>query len=209
MRPTPESHPSLAGAVYLRVCGITQCLFVGLCKCVAKAIVMGFVWLSAGKMVELPKVFWHPELRLPKYHSYGEPMESFENKCTAFLDAYAKLLTEEESGRVAKSTIFQVVSVAWQLKKDSWDLRKRPEIESIVKTQIPDLVRKYGVTRIWKAGYPDTFQRRIEEQLDDDTPLGRRYHCGRCGRELSAELSVKRGLGPVCVHKVGVPVQRS
>lgn len=37
-----ESHPSLVGAVYLRVCGITQCLFVGLCKCVGKAIEMGF-----------------------------------------------------------------------------------------------------------------------------------------------------------------------
>jgi hypothetical protein len=110
---------------------------------------------------------------------------------------------------VAKSTIFQVVSAAWRLKKDSWDLRKRPEIESIIKTTMPDLVRKYGVTRIWKAGYPDTFQRRIEEQLDDDTPLERRFQCARCGREIWAELSVKAGYGSVCIHKVGVPVRRS
>jgi hypothetical protein len=40
MRPMSESHPSLVGAVYLRVCGKTQCLFVGLCKCVGKAIVL-------------------------------------------------------------------------------------------------------------------------------------------------------------------------
>jgi len=153
-----------------------------------------------GPMVRLPKAFWHPELKLPKFHHYGERLESFDEKCRDFLDAYAKLLTEEESGRVAKSTIFQVVSAAWRLKKD-WELRKRPEIESIIKTRIPDLVRKYGVTRIWKAGYLDTFQRRVEEQLDDDTPFDRRYHCGRCGREIWNSLSVKRGLGPICFHK--------
>jgi hypothetical protein len=168
-------------------------------------ILLGFGWISnVGKAVELPKLFFHPELRLPKYHAYGDLEESFEENCKAFLDSYAKLLTEEESGRVAKSTIFQVVSAAWRLKKDSWELRKRPEIESIIKTSIPDLVRKYGVTRIWKAGYPDTFQRRIEEQLDDDTPLERRYHCGRCGRELTAKLSVQRGIGPICWHKRGL-----
>ena len=169
---------------------------------------MGFVWLSVGKAVELPKAFWHPELILPRFHHYGDKPESFDEKCQAFLDAYAKFLTEEETGRVAKRTIFQVVSAAWRLKRD-WELRKRPEVESIVETQIPDLVRKYGVTRIWRAGYPDTFQRRVEEQLDDDTPLDRRYHCGRCGREIWNKLSVRRGFGPVCVHKIGVPVQRS
>ena len=166
---------------------------------------MAFGWIrNVGKAVELPKLFWHPGLVLPREGCYGD----FDENCTRFLDSYAKFLTEEESGRVAKSTIFQVVSAAWRLKKDSWDLRKRPEIESIIKTQIPDLVRKYGVTRLWKAGYPGTFQRRIEEQLDDDTPLEKRYHCGRCGREIWNPLSVRRGLGPVCIHKVGVPVQR-
>ena len=170
---------------------------------------MGFSWVTNSTMVDIPRVFFHPELVLPRFHHYGEKLESFNENCTAFLDAYAKFLTEEESGRVAKSTIFQVVSAAWRLKKDSWDLRKRPEIESIIKTSIPDLVRKYGVTRIWTAGYPDTFQRRIEEQLDDDAPLAGRYHCGRCGREIWNPLSVKRGLGPIYVDKVGVPVQRS
>jgi hypothetical protein len=173
---------------------------------VVAVVKMAFGWIAnVGKAVELPRVFFHPELLLPRYGYYGD----FDENCTRFLDSYAKFLTEEESGRVAKSTIFQVVSAAWRLKKDSWELRKRPEIESIIKTTIPDLVRKYGVTRIWKAGYPDTFQRRIEEQLDDDTPLEKRYHCGRCGRELSAELSVKRGYGPICIHKRGIPVQRS
>jgi len=172
---------------------------------VVTVIAMGFGWIAnVGKAVELPRVFWHPNLVLPKYHSYGDLEDSFEDKCKAFLDAYAKLLTEEESGRVAKSTIFQLVSAAWRLKKEGWNLRKNPVVEAMIKTTVPDLVRKYGVTRIWKAGYADTFQRRIEEQLDDDTPLERRYHCGRCGREIWNPLSVRRGLGPVCRHKVGV-----
>ena len=170
---------------------------------------MTFSWLTNSTMVDISPVFWHPELVLPRLHHYGDKQESFDEKCKNFLDAYAKLLTEEESGCVAKSTIFQVVSTAWSLKKASWDLRKRPEIESIIQTQIPDLVRKYGFTRIWKAGYPDTFQRRVEELLDDDTPFDRRYHCGRCGREIWNPLSVKRGIGPICFHKIGVAVRRS
>jgi hypothetical protein len=151
-------------------------------------------------MVDISPVFWHPELKLPRYYRYGDKVPSLDEKCTEFLDAYAKLLAEEESGRVAKSTIFNVVSAAWELKRD-WELYRRPEVESIIKTHIPDLVRKYGVSQIWKAGYQSTFQRRIEEQLDDDTPLEKRYHCGRCGREIWNPLSVKRGIGPVCWGK--------
>ena len=159
-------------------------------------------------MVDIPRVFWHTELKLPRIHHYGDRQASFDEKCNEFLDAYAKLLTEEEAGRVAKSTIFNVVSAAWAVKKD-WELYKRPEIESIIKTQIPDLVRKYGVSRLWKAGYAETFARRVEEELGDDTPFDRRFHCGRCGREIWNKLSVNRGYGPVCIHKLGMPVQRS
>jgi hypothetical protein len=154
-------------------------------------------------LVDIPRVFWHPELKLPKEHHYGERLASFDEKCQDFLDAYKRFLDEEQTGRVAKSTIFQVVSAAWRLKRD-WKLHKRPEVESIIKTQISDLVRKYGMTRIWKAGYASTFQRRIEEELgEDDETLERRYQCGRCGREIWNPLSVKRGIGPVCYHKRG------
>jgi hypothetical protein len=41
-------------------------------------IEMGYSWMTHSTLVDLPRVFWHPELKLPKYHSYGEPMESFE-----------------------------------------------------------------------------------------------------------------------------------
>ena len=153
----------------------------------------------------MPKLFFHPDLRLPKYHAYGDLEESFEDECKAFLDSYAKLLAEEESGRVANTTVIQVVAAAWKLKKDSWRLRKDPVVKAMIESTVPELVRKYGMTRIWKAGYADTFQRRVEEELGDEAVKS--YRCARCGRALSAELSVKRGLGPVCVHKIGVPVQ--
>ena len=183
----------------------------GLHTCVYKDVYkMAFGWIvNIGKAVELPRVFFHPELRLPKYHSYGELEESFEDKCKSFLDAYAQLLTEEETGRVANTTVIQVIAAAWKLKRCSFsvDLAKEPVVKAMIKTTVPELVRKYGMTRLWKAGYADTFQRRVEEELGDDSTKS--FRCARCGRALSADLSIKRGLGPVCVHKIGVPVQRS
>lgn len=169
---------------------------------------MGFGWISnVGKAVELPKLFWHPDLRLPKYHAYGDLEESFEDNCKAFLDSYAKLLTEEESGRVANTTVIQVVAAAWKLKRSSFDLRKETVIKAMIETTVPELVRKYGMTRLWKSGYADTFQRRVEEELGDEAVKS--YRCARCGRALSAELSVKRGIGPICIHRLGTPVHRS
>ena len=155
--------------------------------------------------VEIPRVFWHPELNLPRYAHYGEVQQSFEEQCKEFLDAYARLLNEEESGRVGNTTVMQVIASAWKLKRQ-YGLKNEPMLDAMIWNTVPDLVRKYGMTRLWKAGYADTFQRRVEEELADDR---RRYRCARCGRALSADLSVKRGLGPVCVHKVGQPVQRS
>jgi hypothetical protein len=172
------------------------------------AIELAFGWIvNVGQAVELPKTFWYPELKLPRYAHHGELEESFEDKCKSFLDAYAQLLTEEETGRVANTTVIQVVAAAWKLKHCSIGLGEEPVVKAMIETTVPELVRKYVMTRIWKAGCVDTFQRRVEEQLGDEATTS--YRCARCGRALSADLSVKRGLGPVCVHKLGQPVRRS
>jgi hypothetical protein len=168
---------------------------------------MGYSWMTHSTLVDIPKLFWHPGLKLPRHTHYGEIEQTFEQERGAFLDAYARLLTEEETGRVANTTVIQVIASAWKLKKwETLNLNKDQVLKAMVETTVPELVRKYGMTRIWKAGYVDTLQRRVEEELGDDN--GKSYRCARCGRALSAELSVKRGIGPVCIHKLGQPVHR-
>jgi len=154
--------------------------------------------MFTGDSVRLSPLLWHPDLRLPSTYVTGSD-ERFTENCQLFLATYARFLKEEESGRVANTTILQLISSAWQLKKN-WQLSKHPEIQSLIQTQIPTVARKYGVSQLWKAGYATTFQRHAEEILRDDGDEAC-YRCARCGRALSAELSVKRGLGPICFRK--------
>jgi len=37
--------------------------------------------LTHSTMVDIPRVFWHPELVLPRFHHYGEKLESFDENC--------------------------------------------------------------------------------------------------------------------------------
>lgn len=121
----------------------------------------------------------------------------------------SELRLQQETGKVSRAVIVNTILAAWQLRRMRLLSSFYDDVRNVLEVQVPEIARRYGLTRLWRATYSDMLRRRLEEQLDDDTSLEKRYHCGRCGREIWNELSVGRGLGPVCVHKVGTPVQRS
>ncbi len=117
------------------------------------------------------------------------------------LDNYALILTEEATGKVSETVIVNTLLAAWQLQR----MRTRihdSNILNILDVQIPILARKYHFTKLLHTGSIWTLQRRVKKQFPDDAVNVERYRCARCGRELSAELSIKRGRGPVCYRKV-------
>jgi len=152
--------------------------------------------------VRIPARFFNmPEVTFPRapWQSFIHGRrQNFDEERQRFLEAYSRLLAEEQTGQVSETVILQTVASAWGLSR-RFEIKTDRMLEDQVKS-VGEIARKYGLTRIWKAHYYDTFLRRTEDHCHQESSG---YRCARCGREIWNPLSVKRRLGPVCFHKIG------
>lgn len=124
-----------------------------------------------------------------------------------FLQVYGDLLIQEERGSVNEAVILNVILVGWELKKHGY--QKDENVRTILSIQLPQIAKKYGFSKLYRAGLLWTLKRRLEETVAKHGGLAivaMRLHCARCGRAIWNPLSIKRGLGPICKDKVGVPL---
>jgi hypothetical protein len=153
--------------------------------------------------VEIPGVFWHPSIQIPRGNFYFDDVTAVE---TRFLESLGELRLQEETGQVSETVIVNTILAAWQLTR-MWDPKRRDEVKNMLEVRVPEIARKYGFTKLWRAHYQFTLQRRVSELLKEGIEtIEARRRCARCGRAIWNKLSVRRGLGPICKDKVGVPV---
>ena len=160
--------------------------------------------MALGQIVAVPATFWHPELKLPQSTDFihDQQEEEFRVLKDEFYVNLNDLTSQEESGTVSRTTILNTVLLAWRI-RGAWRTRQD---EGLVRAldKVGLLAKKYGFSKLWKAHYYSSMMRRVEELCLKDSNLAKRYHCGHCGREIWADLSVQRGIGPVCWHKRGI-----
>lgn len=151
--------------------------------------------------IRVPNTFWHPEVTLPRptWHPGRSYDDMLNDERSRLLESYKALKDQERIGQVSESVVLQTILSAWALKR-SYRMSQDPEVSRIL-AEIPSLAKKYGLSRIWQAGFWHTMARRVEELFADGVPGAERFRCGRCGRAIWNSLSVKRGLGPICFHK--------
>lgn len=149
-------------------------------------------------LVRIPAIFWHPELHIHKNRSLWQEDEVRQG-LDIFYNHLNDLESQEQDGTVSRVTVINTILAARQL-RNSWTLRKDEGFIRAIQ-KVAQLAKKYGFSKLWKAGYYDTMLRRLEEICEADPELATRHHCGRCGRAIWNEVSVRRGIGPVCWHK--------
>jgi hypothetical protein len=152
--------------------------------------------------VRIPKLFWVLDgLKVPRDPWISSSDPYFQEAKNSFQFYFEEVRKQEAQGVVDRTDIINLLMSAWAL-RHNWrsnrdlDLRKRIQ-------ECGAIAKKYGLTKIWDAGYYSTMIRRLEDKVRIDHEGRRVSNCGHCGRELTAELSVKRGVGPVCFHKRG------
>lgn len=152
-----------------------------------------------GRLIPLPNLFWEPKLHIPRRDTWSD-------RC--FDEAYASLkyyqaivAREEETGIVDRTNVINLLLSAWALRGQKWKLQQKdPELAERLGS-MREIAKRYGLSRIWDASYYDTMLTRLNERCNGDMRAERVYCCARCGRAITAELSIKRGIGPVCWHK--------
>jgi hypothetical protein len=159
---------------------------------------------NSGPVIRLPVTFWHPEIQVPK-RSAVYTQEGATETAGDFLECYDQLRQEESTGKVSESTILNMVLSAWTLKRHYPNSMPKA-IKALFHEEVPELVRKYGCTKLYAGVFWDTMEARLEETLKDLWDGGHEFRCARCGRAIWNPMSVRRGLGPICKDKVGVPV---
>lgn len=116
-----------------------------------------------------------------------------------FLELYEQLRKQEEKGSVSEPLVLNVILAGWELKKHGY--YKDENLRTIMSDQLPALAKKYGFSKLWRAGILWTLKRRLEETVAKHGGLAivaMRLRCARCGRAIWNPLSVKRGKGPIC-----------
>jgi hypothetical protein len=147
--------------------------------------------------VTIPKLFWQLDnLKVPRdpWMSSGDPY--FAEAKVSFEFYLAEVQRQEREGVVDRTNVVNLLMSAWAL-KHNWHLSREPDLQKQV-LACRETARKYGLTKIYDAAYWHTMVNRLEERTRPEHEGRRVSNCGRCGRELTAELSVKRGIGPIC-----------
>jgi hypothetical protein len=149
-------------------------------------------------------------LHVPKFRRYHADSLELQNAAlnvkAHLLENYRELVAQEERGQVAEVIVLNTLFAAWELQRLRFWIRKDPDASLIdeIQATMPMIVKKYGFSKLWRASYESTLQKRVSELLErrgGEAAIKRAYHFGCCGRAIWVPLSVKRGVGPVCWHK--------
>lgn len=152
------------------------------------------------RLIKIPNLFWVPEVKVPSknyWHDAGRK-EAYDS----FLFYLNEVQHQEATGVVNRTDIVNLILSAWTLKhQTSWMKGERPELVGPI-LKMRELAKKYGLTKIWDAGYFDTMLERADLKFSGDFgDSSKAQFCGKCGRAIWAPQSVQRGVGPVCFHR--------
>jgi hypothetical protein len=145
----------------------------------------------------------YPDVQLPaRWPRTSE--EDFALEVIYFKRWLRTLRKAEETGRVPAKVPLETVLAGWSLRRQLYritDLSLKAKVANV-----GEIAKRYGLTKLWTPRYYTTLKSHLEKYLGHypNGTLLRRYFCGRCGRAIWAEKSVRAGLGSVCIHKRGL-----
>lgn len=151
------------------------------------------------RAIPIPPLFWvEYAAKVPPAHNSTD--EYFKEAKESFRFYFDQVRHQEQKGIVDRTDVINLLLSGWAL-RHNYRLNYEAELKKEV-SGMREVAKKYGLTKLWDAAYQDTLLKRTEEKFSGDfSDMARVQCCARCGRAIWADLSVSRGVGPVCFHK--------
>ena len=125
---------------------------------------------------------------------YAQVLKTFEDS----LKIIKKSDQKEEP--IPHNALLKLAVSTNQIKRNKWSFR---QVNHRKLKEAIDLCKRFRVKNVIKATDNRLFDKpsKLEVVIDNVSRMAGEVHCRCCGRLLTVNISVKRGIGPICIKK--------